>query len=63
MSKGLKIIYVLLTIAIVTGIICLCMIAIYKLNEERCYNLPLNEFYKDKSCLKYTQTWDELLGE
>lgn len=19
-----------------------------KINEERCYNLPLNEFYKDK---------------
>lgn len=37
--------------------------AIDKINEERCYNLPLNEFYEDKSCLKYTQTWEELLGE
>ena len=22
-----------------------------------------NEFYKDKSCMKYTQTWEELLGD
>lgn len=23
------------------------------LNDHRCYNLPLNEFYKDKKCEKY----------
>lgn len=26
-----------------------------KINENRCYNLPLNEFYQDKSCLKYVE--------
>lgn len=30
-----------------------------KLNEERCYNLPLNDFYNDKTCLKYTENLDE----
>ena len=25
------------------------------LNDHRCYNLPLNEFYQDKKCEKY---WD-----
>lgn len=23
------------------------------LNDHRCYNLPLNEFYKDQKCEKY----------
>lgn len=32
---------------------------IFKTNEE----YILNEFYKDKSCMKYTQTWEELLGD
>lgn len=26
-----------------------------KINENRCYNLPLNKFYQDKSCLKYVE--------
>lgn len=26
-----------------------------KINQERCYNLPLNDFYRDKSCLKYKE--------
>lgn len=25
------------------------------LNDHRCYNLPLNEFYQDKKCERY---WD-----
>nr|DAU50661.1 MAG TPA: hypothetical protein [Caudoviricetes sp.] len=25
------------------------------LNDHRCYNLPLNEFFKDKRCERY---WD-----
>lgn len=42
------------------GIIIQC---IDELNKRRCYNLPLNEFYEYKSCMKYTETWEELLGE
>lgn len=26
-----------------------------KINENKCYNLSLNEFYQDKSCLKYVE--------
>ena len=26
-----------------------------KINENKCYNLPLNEFCQDKSCLKYVE--------
>lgn len=24
-----------------------------RINKERCFNLPLNEFFEDKSCEKY----------
>lgn len=30
-----------------------------KINQERCYNLPLNDFYKDESCLKYVEKLNE----
>lgn len=26
-----------------------------KINENKCYNLPLNKFYQDESCLKYVE--------
>ena len=34
------------------------------LNDHRCYNLPLNEFYQDKKCERYwnLKEWDEYDG-
>ncbi len=45
--------------AIIIGIVMCIGIIIFAiefaemLNDHRCYNLPLNEFYKDKKCEKY----------
>lgn len=63
-----KLINNILAITILTLIIAIIMVKAFtflvdKINQERCYNLPLNDFYKDKSCMKYTQIWEELLGE
>lgn len=63
MNKVLKIEYILSIIGLTMITIGLFMIIIDKLNmvivdkinQERCYNLPLNDFYKDKSCLKYKE--------
>lgn len=45
------------SIAIVITIILalILLIVLDKINEDRCYNLPLNDFYKDKSCKKYVE--------
>jgi len=45
------------TIIVITIILALMVLIIVldKINEERCYNLPLNEFYNDNSCLKYRE--------
>lgn len=49
MKKNIAII-----ITIILSLIVL-IIVLDKVNEDRCYNLPLNEFYQDKSCLKYRE--------
>lgn len=35
------------------------------LNDHRCYNLPLNEFYQDKKCEKYwdMRNWSDEIGK
>lgn len=45
------------------GIVCVCLFAIFviwlcfeikeMLNDYRCSNLPLNEFFQDEKCEKY----------
>lgn len=45
-----------LIIVLIVGCIILFFIELKEmLNDHRCYNLPLNEFYQDKKCEKY---WD-----
>lgn len=39
----------------ITILIALFNVISNKINENRCYNFPLNEFYQDKSCLKYVE--------
>ena len=52
-SKALEITGII-TIVIVIITIILFLIAFKEmLNDHRCYNLPLNEFYQDKKCEKY----------
>lgn len=55
MNKILRIEYMLITVGLMMIMIGLFIIALNELDQERCYNLPLNEFYKDKSCLKYKE--------
>lgn len=58
-----KIIVVFLsTIAILLTLIVIKEVSIVvaeKLNRNRCYNLPLNDFYNDKTCLQYKENLDE----
>lgn len=59
MKKTLKkICNVFLIFGIITIIVFIIIFIIaFKemLNDYRCYNMPLNEFYQDKKCEKY---WD-----
>lgn len=32
----------------------------WKLDEIRCYNMPLNDFYNDNLCVRHTQTYEEM---
>lgn len=63
MSEKIKIMYMILALGILTIVFYAITVVADKINQHRCYNLPLNEFYEDKSCLKYTEIWEELLGE
>ena len=47
--------YLICMLISITILIALFNFISNKINENRCYNLPLNEFYKDKSCLKYVE--------
>lgn len=47
--------YLICMIISITILIALFKFISNKINENRCYNLPLNEFYQDKSCLKYME--------
>lgn len=38
-------------------------IIFWKFDEARCYNMPLNDFYNDKWCVKHTISWEELNGK
>lgn len=55
LEKILKIMTI--TILILSVIFIIWFILEFKemLNDHRCYNLPLNEFYQDKKCERY---WD-----
>lgn len=55
MSKVLKIVTIVITFIIILLAIVIAFVAIDEVNKEKCYNLPLNDFYRDKSCLKYKE--------
>lgn len=55
MSKELKIITVIIAVMAILLLAILIFIKLDKKNQDRCYNLPLNEFYGDKSCLRYKE--------
>lgn len=50
-----KVVIVLAIVITSIALIIVLSIALDKLNKERCCNLPLNDFYNDKSCLKYKE--------
>lgn len=56
--KNKKILTIVMGIAFI--VVCMLIVVftcmfIEALNNHRCYNLPLNEFYQDNKCKKY---WD-----
>lgn len=54
-----KVVIALAIVITSIALIILLLVALDKINEARCYHLPLNDFYNDKSCLKYTENLDE----
>lgn len=50
---------ILTVLAIITAILVISFIGFFiyefneMLNDHRCYNLPINEFFQDKKCEKY----------
>ncbi len=54
-SKALEITIVIVFVAMCIAVILFLIAFKEMLNDHRCYNLPLNEFYQDEKCSKY---WD-----
>ena len=52
-EKILGIAAIIIGIVMCVGIIIFAIEFAEMLNDHRCYNLPLNEFYQDKKCEKY----------
>lgn len=59
MSEYLKITLLLSKIGLILLLALAMIIGIDLINRSRCYNLPLNDFYNDKSCIKYVEDLDE----
>lgn len=53
--KLIDVIFFIIGLMLCALIVTLAYIASDKYNRERCYNLPLNKFYADNSCLKYKE--------
>lgn len=47
-----KLLTIIGAMIILLGIV---IIALKKIEENRCYNLPLNEYVEDKSCMKLNE--------
>lgn len=55
LDKTLEIIAIITIILYIAFVIFFTIEFKEMMNDHRCYNLPLNEFYQDKKCEKY---WD-----
>jgi hypothetical protein len=55
-----KLAYTLTIIGITMILIVLLSIIIWKIDEARCYNMPLNDVYYDRLCQFHTITYEEL---
>lgn len=55
MSKELKIIAIIITLILILLVAIITIVVVDNINKEKCYNMPLNDFYRDKSCLKYKE--------
>jgi hypothetical protein len=53
MDNKLKLVVVLLYVGVFLIVLGLFIGILGALHDKRCYELPLNEFYKDKSCRVY----------
>ncbi len=54
-KKILEIATIMICVAICLALIIFFCTFLEMLNDYRCYNLPLNEFFQDKRCERY---WD-----
>ncbi len=57
MNKILPFILVILLFIIMILVI---FMTIWSMDEERCYNIPLNRVYEDPLCQLHTETYEEL---
>lgn len=55
LEKAINILGIIVIIAIIIFAIWFVIEFKEMLNDYRCYNLPLNEFYQDEKCERY---WD-----
>ena len=55
LEKAITILGIIVIIAIIIFAIWFVIEFKEMLNDHRCYNLPLNEFYQDEKCERY---WD-----
>jgi hypothetical protein len=55
-----KLKWVLIVIGILLILLGLTMKLAWKIEEIRCWNMPLNDFYRDKNCLRHTWTYEEM---
>lgn len=61
MKKILIILFTICSVLVITFIIWFILEFKEMLNDHRCYNLPLNEFYQDEKCERYwnLKEWGE----
>ncbi len=63
-SRALEKTTIIVFIAICIAVIIFLIAFKEMLNDHRCYNLPLNEFYQDKKCERYwnMRNWSDEIG-
>ena len=58
-EKDMRNIWIIIIIGCSMIILGVVLQVLDTMNRDRCYELPLNEFYNDNSCLKYFMELEE----
>ena len=57
MERKKTMMVIMIVLVIILGI----RYAVEKIQKERCYNMPVNQYVEDKSCAKFT--WEQYMEE